>query len=221
MPALRLTAGRTTPARKSPATTSRTPKRKPAARTASAPASTKRAPKRTAAPKQAAKPQVTESNGNGVPEGWTKAEWNQTTKAWNKALDAKLSAQEALSAAQVAVNELAMDAIANGVKMSVVSEALSLSRQRLYDLMEQYGVKTDRQKRNPHPNKGLTQEEIEAQRAKAARKPKPAAKRTAKKPAAKQTAKRSAKPAAANARRSPARKPAASNGRGTVRLARR
>jgi hypothetical protein len=217
VPTLKLTAGK-------PAST-RTARTKPAAKRSApktTPARSKPAAKKVPARKSAAKATPVQENGAQtrgpkLPEGWTQRDFNTLVKQMEDARTDKEAAQEALAEAQTAVNELALDAIAEGIQMSVVSETLKLSRQRLYDLMEKADVKTERQATNPHPNKGLTQEEIEAKAAKAARKP--AAKRTAPKPAAKRASTR--KPAAkrAPARKPPARKPAASgNGSGRVRI---
>lgn len=220
MPTLKLTAGKPT--------STRTARTKPAAKRSapkSTPARSKPAAKKAPARKSAAKATPVQENGAQtrgpkLPEGWTQRDFNALVKQMEDARADKESAQEALVEAQNAVNELAMDAIAEGIQMSVVSEKLSLSRQRLYDLMEKANVQTERMATNPHPNKGLTQEEIEAKAAKAARKP--AAKRTAPKPAAKRASTR--KPAAkrAPARKPPARKPAArGNGSGRVRISAR
>lgn len=225
MPALRLTAGKPTGTRKSPARTkpaaaasTRTPKRKPAAATKPA---AKRTPKPNAKANGKAKvtPAAPVERGPRMPEGWKQRDWDKMVKEFEAAKENKLAAQEALAEAQTIVNELAMDYLSAGVQMSVVSETLSLSRQRLYDLMDLYGVQTERQAANPHPNKGLTQEQIEARKAKEDRKAtkaKPAAKRTPKRAASKPAASRTParKP---TAKRTPARKPAA---RGGVRLAR-
>lgn len=217
MPTLKLVAGK-------PAST---PRAKPAGR--SKPAA-KKPPTRTApARRGAAKPAAPAPADNGsqtrgpkLPEGWTNRDWDALVKQMDRARQDKAAAQESLTDAQTAVNELAMDAIDQGVQMSVVSEELSLSRQRLYDLMDLYGVQTERQATNPHPNKGLTQDQIDARVAREARaKPaarKPAAKRTAaRKAPAKKAPARKAPAKKTPARKAPARKPAASkSARGTT-----
>jgi DNA-binding phage protein len=166
---------------------------KPASTTRSKPASTsKPAAKRTAskAPArkqaQARKPAATASEngsqtrGPKLPEGWTKSDFNRVVKDMQKAKAAREKAEQALKDAQADANTMALDLIAEGIQMSVVSKELDLSRQWLYKIMEDNDVKTVRQQ--------------------AARKP---ARRTAK-PAAKKAA--AAKPAA---RKAPARKPPA------------
>ena len=227
MPALHLTAGKPVSKRPAPKRPSKPAAKRPAGRTAPA--------KKTPARKPAArKPAPVEANGARtqgpkLPEGWTEKEFAALLKQMDEALSNKQAAEEALKDASTAVNVLALESINWGVQMSVVVDNLHLSRQWLYTIMENAGtmfkdygftgpVLTARQMDNPHPNKGLTQDEIDA---KAARK----AKAAAKKPAAKKSAARSAakkpparKPAA-SARKPPARKAPARRGSGTIRLA--
>lgn len=208
MPTLKLTAGkpastRTAPARKSPA-------RKPAAKAAAKAPARKRAA--AAAP---AETNGAATRGPRLPDGWTQRDFDKLVKDMEQTVAYKNEAQEALAEAQAAVNELALSAIAEGIQMSVVSETLSLSRQWLYKLMDENGVTTARQATKPHPNKGLTQEQIEAKAARDAAKPK----RAAKKPAAKVAPARKAAPAAKRkpaAKAAPARRTPA---RGRVRIA--
>lgn len=212
MPTLKLKSGGSTgtrPARKSPASkpaAKRTPARKPAASTAPA----KRTPSRKPA---ASAPAQAETNGGArtprLPEGWTKGEFTRVVKDMQKARKAREDAEARVKEARDAANQMALDLIAAGVQMSIVSTELDLSRQWLYKIMEDAGVKTARQAQT---KRGRT--------ASAGRTSKPAAKRA---PAAKATPK--SKPAAkrtAPARKTPARKaPApAVTGRGRVRIAR-
>ena len=214
MPTLRLTAGQPS--------TRTAPKRKPAP-AAKAPA--RKAPARKAKPAAAPQDNGAATRGPKLPDGWTKRDFDKLIKDMNKSLANKADAQEALDEAAKAVNVLALEAINEGIQMSVVSDTLHLSRQWLYNIMdkaEDYGfdgpVVTERQATKAHPNKGLTQEQIDAKKAaKAKAKPKAAPKRTAK-----PTAKRSpARKPAATTRKPPARKAPArrSPARGPLRIA--
>jgi hypothetical protein len=202
VPALRLTGK--SPARSKPAAAKRTPARKPAA--------AKQAPTRKPAAKAAA-PASTNgaaTRGPKLPEGWTKTDFNRVVKDMQKANAAKVAAADRLDEAQYAVNELALGMISEGIQMSVVSKELDLSRQWLYNLMEnlyeKYGydepVRTQRQQAAKQPR---------GRSARASRTSKPAAKKPAarKAPAAKK----------APTRKAPARKAPAA-GRPRVRITR-
>jgi hypothetical protein len=204
VPTLKLKSG-STGTRKSPATKpapKRTPARKPAAK---ATPTRKPAAKRSPAPAQA------ETNGGArtprLPEGWTKGEFTRVVKDMQKARKVREAAEENLKEAQATANQMALDLIASGLQMSIVSNELDLSRQWLYKIMEDAGVKTARQaqtKRGRTASAGRT--------SKPAAKKRPAAKASAAKPAAKRTA---------PARKAPARKPPAApavTGRGRVRI---
>jgi threonyl-tRNA synthetase len=198
MPAIKLTAGKTKTSKR-PARTSSAPKRKPAPQ-ASQPAA-KRTPKRKPAPAAAPASENGNQRAARLPEGMTQREFDKLSKDMAKTLKVKADAEEKVAEARQAVNEMALDLIAEGIPMAIVSRGLDLSRQWLYKIMEEAGVKTGRQ----------------AQASKPAAKKRPAAtKPVAKKPAAKK------RPAAkqAPARKAPARKPAgrATSSRGRVRI---
>jgi DNA-binding phage protein len=189
VPTLKLTGGKPATRKSAPkATTARkSPARKPAAKSAAT-----RKPATSAAK---ASTNGAATRGPKLPEGWTKADFNQIVTEMQAAHAEKVAATEALADAQEAVNSMALDLISQGIQMSVVSTELNLSRQWLYKIMEDAGVKTARQA------------------APKSRASKPAAKR---RPAAKAAAKPTAK-------RSPARKRPASpatTGRGRVHIAR-
>jgi len=206
VPTLHLTGGKPATTRKPAAKA--TPKRKPAAK---APATRTRKPAAKAAP---ASTNGAATRGPKLPEGWTKADFNQVVKDMQKARKARESAEVALKEAQREANVLALDMISQGIQMSVVSTELVLSRQWLYKIMEdaeEYGF----------DGPVVTERQATPARKPAAKK-RPAAGRTSK-PAAKKRPAAKAKPAPA-AKRSPARKPPASKrapaGRGRVRIAR-
>jgi DNA-binding phage protein len=203
VPTLRLKSG-STGTRSKPAAAKRTPARKAAA---------KQAPTRktTSARKPAASATQASTNGAAtrgpkLPDGWTKSDFTRIVKDMQKARAAKEAAAERLAEAQEAVNGMALDLIAEGIQMSVVSKELDLSRQWLYKIMEDNGVKTERQQ-GKKPARSRS------------------AGRTASKPAAKPAARKAPaakKPAAkkAPARKSPARKSPAATGRARVRITR-
>jgi hypothetical protein len=164
---------------KSTSTRQAPPRRKPAA----AKQATKQASARKQAPAKRTAPQD-EGNGNGgngrsprIPEGMTKRDFERLVKDMQKA--------------QETVNQMALDLIADGLQMSVVSSNLNLSRQWLYKIMEDAGVKTERQQSGSRRrSNGATSKPAAAKRSAA----KPAAKKSAakkaparKRPAAKQT----------------------------------
>lgn len=178
---------------KSTSTRQAPPRRKPAA----AKQATKQASARKQAPAKRAAPQD-EGNGNGgngrsprIPEGMTKRDFERLVKDMQKAREAKDAAAEKLAEAQETVNQMALDLIADGLQMSVVSSNLNLSRQWLYKIMEDAGVKTERQQSGSRRrSNGATSKPAAAKRSAA----KPAAKKSAakkaparKRPAAKQT----------------------------------
>jgi hypothetical protein len=179
---------------KSTSTRQAPPRRKPAA----AKQATKQASARKQAPAKRAAPQD-EGNGNGgngrsprIPEGMTKRDFERLVKDMQKAREAKDAAAEKLAEAQETVNQMALDLIADGLQMSVVSSNLNLSRQWLYKIMEDAGVKTERQQSGSRrrTSNGATSKPAAAKRSAA----KPAAKKSAakkaparKRPAAKQT----------------------------------
>lgn len=211
MPTLNLSGTRSKPAAK-PAR--RAPARKPAA--------TRKPNKPAKRTQRAAKPAPAKAQDNGavkLPEGWTKQEFNKLLRDMERALSDKAAAQEALSEAQEAVNSLALEAIGNGVSMAIVVDNLKLSRQWLYTLMDKRGVQTERQATAPHPNKGLTQDEINA---KSERKTKQTAKKSApaRRAPAKKTPARKAAAKKAPARKAPAKKTPArkAGGRGRMTL---
>jgi DNA-binding phage protein len=178
---------------KSTSTRQAPPRRKPAA----AKQATKQASARKQAPAKRTAPQD-EGNGNGgngrsprIPEGMTKRDFERLVKDMQKAREAKDAAAEKLAEAQETVNQMALDLIADGLQMSVVSSNLNLSRQWLYKIMEDAGVKTERQQSGSRRrSNGATSKPAAAKRSAA----KPAAKKSAakkaparKRPAAKQT----------------------------------
>ena len=198
------------------------PKRKPAAKTAAPPArkrkpAAKQAPKRKPAAKQAPQAQAASTNGGSrgpkLPEGWTKSDFNKVVKEMQKTRATREAAQEKLSESKRAANALALEMISEGIQMSVVSTELDLSRQWLYNLMEnlyeEYGysepVKTERQQAAAKPA-------ARKRAAKPAATKKPAAK---KRPAAKAAAKSAPARKRPAAKKAPARKRPA--GGGTVR----
>jgi hypothetical protein len=127
---------------------------------------------------QAAKPAAS-SNGNGrsprMPDGMTKAEFNQIVKAMDRAASNRDALKEKYETAVSDVHEVALEALSNDVPMALVSTTLGLSRQWLYTLMEKHGVLTARQSAGRKPTR----------KANAA---KPAAKKTAtRKPAGRTT----------------------------------
>lgn len=188
MPAIKISGG------KSPARTS--PKRKPAA---------KAAPKATARTRKSAvvaapAPVEAAPRSPKLPEGWTKTDFNKAVKDMQRAKAAREKAAEALKESQKEANALALELLQEGVQMSVISVELDLSRQWMYTLMEEAGIKPARSTRKSTSRGRST-----------------TASKTTSKPAAKRrpAAKASAKPAA---KRTPARKPAATAARGRIRI---
>jgi DNA-binding phage protein len=187
---------------KSTSTRQAPPRRKPAA----AKQATKQASARKQAPAKRTAPQD-EGNGNGgngrsprIPEGMTKRDFERLVKDMQKAREAKDAAAEKLAEAQETVNQMALDLIADGLQMSVVSSNLNLSRQWLYKIMEDAGVKTERQQSGSRRrSNGATSKPA-------------AAKRSAAKPAAKKSAAKKAP-----ARKRPAAKKASGRGRVNIR----
>jgi DNA-binding phage protein len=205
---LKLTGRKSTPTRSKSTSTRQAPSRRKSS-------ASKQAPTRKGAesrkPVAAQLPANENGNGNGsqrgpkLPEGWSKRDFDRIVRDMQKAREKREKAEQALKQAQADANQMALELIGEGIQMSVVSRELDLSRQWLYKLMEDNGVKTERQsaaKRSSRSNGGTTRS-------------KSAAKRSAAKPAAKKASARKAPAKKAPARKPPAKK---TGGRGRVSI---